>query len=56
MTGMVRIDCIYCLHLLAAARRRKVIEATVPDKVAKKVEELLEERFGDEDGLAFDAG
>ena len=31
-----------------------MIEATVPDKVAKKVEELLEERFGDEDGLAFD--
>ncbi|MCY4653358.1 MAG: hypothetical protein OXC95_09370 [Dehalococcoidia bacterium] len=31
-----------------------MIEATVRDKVAKKVEELLEERFGDEDGLAFE--
>ena len=31
-----------------------MIEATVREKVAKKVEELLEERFGDEDGLVFE--
>ena len=31
-----------------------MIEDTVSDKVAKKVEELLEERFGDEDGLVFE--
>ena len=31
-----------------------MIEASALEKVAKKVEELLEERFGDEDGLAFE--
>ena len=31
-----------------------MIEAEVSDKVAKKVEELIEERFGDEDGLVFE--
>ena len=31
-----------------------MIEAIVLDKVAKKVEEFLEERFGDEDGLTFE--
>ena len=31
-----------------------MIEATVPDKVAKIVEDLLEERFGNEDDLVFE--
>ena len=31
-----------------------MIDVSVREKVAKRVEELLEERFGDEEGLAFD--
>lgn len=31
-----------------------MIDASVPEKVVKIVKHLLEERFGDEDGLAFE--